>query len=372
MKQSQPYLLTPGPLTTSDATKEAMLADWGSWDQDFNAITRDVCERLLAMANASDTHVCVPMQGSGSFSVEATLGTLVPKDGKVLVLINGAYGKRIAQSLEYMGRDYAVIDKGDYEPPRGDEVRLALAEDPAITHVAVVYCETSSGILNPIDEIAAVVAEAGKRLLIDAMSAFGALPVDAKTLPFEAVISAANKCIEGVPGFGYAIVRRDSLEECKGRAHSLCLDLYEQWKYMEATGQWRFTPPTHVIVAFQQALNEHAQEGGCEGRLARYTRNRDQMVNGMRAMGFATLLEDQWLSPIITTFMSPTDPAFEFKTFYNLLKEKGFIIYPGKLTEAESFRVGCIGQLYEPQINALLEAVAQTLAQMNITLKAVA
>lgn len=364
----QPYLLTPGPITTTLSTKEAMLADWGSWDQDFNAITAEVRERILDLANAKGTHACVPVQGSGSFAVEATLGTLVPKDGKVLVLMNGAYGQRIGKSLEYMGRAHCSIDMGDYAPPQPQAVAAKLAEDPSITHVAVVYCETSSGILNPVAEIAEVVEQAGRGLIIDAMSAFGALPVDAQTLPFDALISAANKCIEGVPGFGYAIIRNEILEKAKGNAHSLCLDLYEQWVYMEKTGQWRFTPPTHVVAAFLQALKEHEAEGGTEGRHARYARNRDRMVAGMRELGFKTLLDDQWLSPVITTFFSPEHENFAFTEFYNRLKAHNFIIYPGKLTEAESFRLGHIGQLYDEQVDQLLEAVAVVLDEMRVTL----
>lgn len=365
---TQPYLLTPGPITTSMSTKRAMLSDWGSWDQDFNDITAEVCERILAMANAKEHHVCVPVQGSGSFAVEATLGTIVPEDGKVLVLMNGAYGQRIAKSLDYMGRAHCSIDMGDYAPPKPEEVALILATDLDITHVAVVYCETSSGILNPVAEIADVVKQAGKGLIIDAMSAFGALPVDATALPFDALISAANKCIEGVPGFGYAIIREDILKQCKGNAHSLCLDLFDQWTYLQKTGQWRFTPPTHVVAAFLQALKEHEAEGGVEGRYARYARNRDLMVAGMRHLGFKTLLEDQWLSPVITTFFSPEDENFDFTTFYNRLKAHNFIIYPGKLTEAESFRLGHIGQLYDEQVEQLLEAVSKVLDEMQVSL----
>ena len=367
-RQSQPYLLTPGPITTTLSTKEAMLFDWGSWDQDFNAITAEVRERLLDLANAKTSHTCVPVQGSGSFAVEATLGTLVPKTGKVLVLMNGAYGQRIAKSLDYMNRAYCVIDMGDYAPPKPSAVAAKLAADSSISHVALVYCETSSGILNPVAEIAEVVKQAGRGLIIDAMSAFGALPVDAQSLTFDAMISAANKCIEGVPGFGYAIIRNEVLANAQGNAHSLSLDLYDQWVYMEKTGQWRFTPPTHVVAAFLQALKEHDAEGGTEGRYARYARNRDRMVGGMRALGFKTLLEDQWLSPIITTFFSPEHANFAFTEFYERLKARNFIIYPGKLTQAESFRLGHIGQLHDTQVDQLLEAVAIVLDEMNIRL----
>jgi 2-aminoethylphosphonate-pyruvate transaminase len=363
----EPYLLTPGPLTTSLAAKQAMLRDWGSWDRDFNDLTADICRRLLRVAHAEgEDFVCVPLQGSGTYAVEATLATLIPPTGKALVLMNGAYGQRMAKILRYLGRPFVTLDMGDYLPPPPAQVDEMLAADPAITHVAVVHCETSSGILNPVEKIAEVVAQRGRRLIIDAMSAFGALSIDAHELPFDAVVASANKCFEGVPGFGFSLMRRDALEICAGNAHSLSLDLYDQWTYMERTGQWRFTPPTHVVAAFAQALDEHEAEGGVTGRLARYTANRDQLVAGMRAMGFHTLLADRWLSPIIVTFHSPGDLCFDFPTFYDLIKSQGFIIYPGKLTEVESFRIGCIGQLFTEQMQGVLAAVRTALDALGI------
>lgn len=361
-----PYLLTPGPITTSLTVKQAMLHDWGSWDADFNAVTAEVCRRLLIEANAETSHQCIPLQGSGTYAVEATLATLVPTDGKLLILMNGAYGQRMAKICDYISRRYCSLDKGDYLPPLPHEVESILADDPSITHVAVVHCETSSGILNPIEEIAEVVSQAGRRLIIDSMSAFGALPIDAQSLPFDALVSSANKCFEGVPGFGFALIQNDALAAAKGQAHSLSLDLYEQWQYLQRTGQWRFTPPTHTVAAFLKALDEHADEGGSSGRLARYQRNRDRLVAGMRARGFATLLDDQWLSPIIVTFLAPQHPNFEFKRFYDLLKAQGYIIYPGKLTEADSFRIGCIGKLFDPQIDELLQVMDRVLNNMEI------
>lgn len=362
----EPYLLTPGPLTTSLATKQAMLRDWGSWDSDFNELTAAVCHRLLRAAHAEDRCVCVPLQGSGTYAVEAALATLIPRDGKALVLMNGAYGQRMATILRYLGRSFTTLDMGDYLPPPPARVDELLADDPDITHVAVVHCETSSGILNPVEGIAEVVARRGRRLIIDAMSAFGALPLDARELPFDAVVASANKCFEGVPGFGFALIDRQVLDACAGNSHSLSLDLYDQWTYMARTGQWRFTPPTHVVAAFAHALDEHEAEGGVAGRLARYTANRDLLVTGMRAMGFRTLLADRWLSPIIVTFHSPGDPRFDFRTFYQMIKEQGFIIYPGKLTVVDSFRVGCIGQLFAEQMQGVLAAVRTALDAMGI------
>lgn len=368
--QGEPYLLTPGPLTTSRATKEAMLRDWGSWDADFNRVTAEIRQQLLAMAGVTDdSYACVPLQGSGTFSVEAALATAIPRDGKALILMNGAYGQRAAKTLDYLGRAHIALDKGDYLPPQPEEVDALLRAHPEVTTVFLVHCETSSGILNPLRELAAVVKAHGKRLIVDAMSSFGAVPLTVDEVPFDVLVSSANKCIEGIPGFGFVIIRRDLLEESDGRAHSLSLDLLEQWRYMERTGQWRFTPPTHSVVAFHAALEQHTAESGVPGRLARYTRNRDVLVAGMRELGFQTLLEDRWLSPIITTFFSPEHPAFEFKRFYDELKARQFVIYPGKLTQAESFRIGCIGQIDEPIVRQLLRAIAESLQAMGVTLE---
>ncbi|MDD9922849.1 MAG: 2-aminoethylphosphonate--pyruvate transaminase, partial [Boseongicola sp.] len=344
----EPFLLTPGPLTTAYEVKEAMLKDWGSWDEDFREMTRNLRTRLLAMiGKGSSDYDCVPIQGSGSYCVEAMLGSFVPKDGKVLVLANGAYGLRAAKTLEYLGRDLVLLDKGDYLPPRGAEVAEIIDADPDITHVLAIHCETSSGILNPIDEIAQATHAAGRKLLIDSMSAFGALPLDVADLNCTAFVSSANKCIEGVPGFGFVIARKDEIVACKGNSHSLALDVFAQWDTMESTGQWRFTPPTHTLAAFHKALDLHETEGGAPARLARYERNRDTVVVGLRSLGFETLLADRWLSPIIVTFFCPADPNFSFQGFYDAMKARGFIIYPGKLTVVDSFRIGCIGRLDE-------------------------
>jgi len=363
----EPYLLTPGPLTTAASVKRAMLRDWGSWDGDFRAMTAQLRARLMALTgDAADAFDCVPMQGSGTFVCEAMLGGFAPSDCKTLVLVNGAYGKRIVETLAYLGREAVVIDKGDYMPPRGEEVRAALHADPAISHVVVVHCETSSGILNPVAEISKVTYEMGRKLLIDSMSAFGAVALDLREVQYEAMVSSANKCIEGVPGFGFIIARKTALQEAKGRSHSLSLDVHAQWAHMNATGQWRFTPPTHVVAAFLEALRLHEAEGGVAGRGARYGRNRDVLVEGMRGLGFETLLKDRWLSPIIVTFFNPAHPKFDFTRFYDLMKHRGFIIYPGKLTMVDSFRVGCIGWMDEAVMRAVVAAAEQSLADLGV------
>ena len=366
-KFGEPYLLTPGPLTTAYEVKEAMLKDWGSWDEDFRDLTKKLRKNLLSLLGKSkNLYDCVPIQGSGTFAVESMLGTFIPKDGKLLVLANGAYGLRAAQTMDYLNRDYHLLDKGDYLPPRGGEVADILENDKAITHVLVIHCETSSGILNPLEEIGAVVKSAGRKLLIDSMSAFGAVPVDPEKIDFEAMVSSANKCIEGVPGFGFVFAKLSALGAAKGNCHSLSLDVEAQWSAMEKSGQWRFTPPTHVVAAFLTALEIHEEEGGVAGRGARYTNNRDVMVSGMRDLGFETLLDERWLSPIIVTFFCPADPAFEFKKFYDLMKSEGYIIYPGKLTVVDSFRIGCIGRMDAHVMKGVVFAAKKALETMGV------
>lgn len=361
-----PWLLTPGPLTTSLTVKQAMLHDFGSRDARFIEINRRVRERLLDIIGGRDSHVCVPLQGSGTFVVEAMLVNMVPAHGKVLILINGAYGVRMKSICDYHGRRVEVLEWPEDRPVDAAAIGERLGADSDITHVAVVHCETTTGILNPIREISRVVESYGRSLLIDSMSAFGALPVDCSELRFDAVVASSNKCLEGVPGMGFCLAERTALERSQGNSDSLCLDLHAQWQAMEASGQWRFTPPTHCILAFDRALEEFLEEGGVEGRGGRYRENCRLLVAGMRALGFETLLPDELQAPIIVTFRMPADPAFDFKVFYDGLSELGYVIYPGKLTVAESFRMGCIGRLDTSHMQGAVDAVARVMKRMGV------
>jgi 2-aminoethylphosphonate-pyruvate transaminase len=361
-----PILLTPGPLTTSAKTKAAMLADWGSWDGAFNALTASVCRDLVAIVDAQSEHVCVPLQGSGTFAVEAALGTLVPRGGKVLVPDNGSYCKRIVRILGYLGREAVTLSFGEQEPADPARIDAALSADPAITHVAQVHCETGTGILNPLPQIAAVVADRGRGLIVDAMSSYAAIPIDARTLRFEALIAASGKCLEGVPGMGFVIARRASLERSGGNSGSLAMDLLDQWQYMQKTGQWRFTPPTHVMAALRAAIDQYQAQGGLPCRLQRYRENCAALVSGMRALGFKTFLPEALQAPIIVTFHSPPDPAYDFGEFYRRVRERGFILYPGKLTAVDTFRVGCIGAIGPDSLRQAVAAVAEVLREMGV------
>jgi 2-aminoethylphosphonate-pyruvate transaminase len=362
-----PLLLTPGPLTTSASVKQAMVHDWGSRDAGFLVINKMVLDRIVELAGAEDTHVTVPIQGSGTFAVEAMITSFVPKTGKLLVLINGAYGQRARKIAEIAGRAVVTHETAEDKPPNLAVLDKMLRADAAITHIFAVHCETTSGILNPIAEVASIVAGHGRRLLVDSMSAFGAVDIDARKVPYDALAASSNKCLEGVPGLGFVICRETALAECKGNATTLVLDLFDQAEAFARTGQYRFTPPIHVIVALGKAIEEYAAEGGLEGRGRRYRENAKVLIDGMRVMGFRTLLGEELQAPIIITFHMPSDPRFVFQQFYDGLKDRGYVIYPGKLTVADSFRIGCIGRLYPKDMKGALAAVREVLDELRVS-----
>jgi len=359
-------LLTPGPLTTTERTKRAMLHDWGSWDVSFNAVTAEIRKQLLAIIQGVGTHVVVPLQGSGTFAVEAAVASVVPRDGHVLVLDNGAYCKRLGRLSTLMGRRTTILARQEDAPVSSTELDATLRDDTSITHVGLIHCETGTGVLNPLDEIAAVCARHGKGLIVDAMSSFAALPIDAREVRFDALVAASGKCLEGVPGMGFVFLRNDVVDRAAGNSHSLAMDLHDQHVYMEKTGQWRFTPPTHVVAALAEAVRQFIEEGGQPARLARYTANCEALIGGMDALGFVPFLDADIQAPIIVTFHAPADPRYEFKAFYEAVKARGFILYPGKLTQLETFRVGCIGAIGPSEMKEAVAAVAGALKELGI------
>ncbi|RQS58584.1 2-aminoethylphosphonate--pyruvate transaminase [Burkholderia sp. Bp8963] len=367
MSTPDPILLTPGPLTTSTATREAMQHDWGSWDAAFNRLTESVCADLVGIARGANEYVCVPLQGSGTFAVEAALGTLVPHDGVVLVPDNGAYCARVLKILDRLGIDAVALPFGEDAAVDPAAIEAAFAREPRITHVALVHLETSAGILNPLDEIAALCRRHGKRLIVDAMSSFGALPITLDGSGIDALISASGKCLEGVPGMGFVIARRDALEASEGNSRSLALDLYDQYAYLRKTGQWRFTPPTHVVAALRAALDQFLAAGGQPARGARYMENCRTLIESMRALGFAPFLDASVQAPVIVTFHAPADPAYDFRRFYDAVRDAGFILYPGKLTQLETFRVGCIGAIDANDVRRAVAAIAQAVESLGIS-----
>lgn len=354
-------LLTPGPLSTSESVRHAMLQDWCTWDKDYNeGIVTPLRHDLLAIAGLDEAdYTTVLLQGSGTYCVEATIGTTVRPEDKLLILANGAYGKRMAQIADYYKLNYVLVSLGETELVTGEVARKALEANPGVTHLSMVHSETTTGLLNPIEEVAEVIRGRGITFIVDAMSSFAGVPIDIKGLGIDFLVSSANKCIQGVPGFGFIIAKKDKMLATKGNARSLSLDIYAQWETMEkGHGKWRFTSPTHVVRAFYQAMQELKEEGGIEARHRRYVENHRTLVDGMRALGFQTLLSDDKQGCIITSFLYPS-ADFDFADFYNKLKGKGFVIYPGKISDADTFRIGNIGDIYPSDIKALLEAIRE-------------
>ena len=361
-------LFTPGPLNTSPTVKEAMLRDLGSRDDEFIALVRNIRTQLLALANVgqSSGYESILIQGSGTFGVESVLSSVIPSNGKLLALTNGAYGERIIQIAARHHIPHEILRWPENKPLDPATVRAMLESDPALTHIAAVHCETSTGILNPIEPLSEISATFNRTFIVDAMSSFGGIPIDLSSGHIHFLISSANKCIQGVPGFSFALARRDALEASKNSSRTLSLDLYEQWRGLETTGQFRFTPPTHALLAFAQALKELRDEGGIPARARRYATNHKLLVDGMRALGFVPYLDPAHQSHIITAFHYPTHPNFHFRDFYELLSRRGMVIYPGKLTQVECFRLGNIGHLFPADIDALLAAISSVLSEMKM------
>ncbi len=361
-----PLLFTPGPLTTRIDTRRAMLSDWGSRDPGFIALTAELRRRLLDVAFGQGSHVAIPLQGSGTFIVEAAIGTLVGPKDLLLVLANGAYGERMVEIARRLGRNVEALRWPEHQAVEPAAVERALAGNPTITHVGLIHCETTTGLLNPLDAVAAVVARHRRVLVVDAMSSFGALPLDLRATPITAVLASSNKCLEGVPGIGFALVEASAIEHARRVAPSLSLDLHDQWRGFETNGQWRFTPPVQVVAALVEALRVLEAEGGPAARGARHAANFRTLADGMARLGFRLFLDPGVQAPIIATFRSPEDPRFRFERFYSALAARGFVIYPGKLTAAESFRIGCIGALEPADFENLVAAIAEIMAELGL------
>lgn len=360
-------LFTPGPLNTSSTVKKAMMYDYGSRDSKFIATVAEIRNQLLEIAdlNFPEHYTTVLMQGSGSFGIESVLQTTVPSNGKILIIINGAYGERIEKMAKATSIQHATLSYAEDQFPDLNEIENLLKKESSISHIAIVHCETTSGIFNPIESIGILAKKYGKVYFVDAMSSFGAVPIDIEKAQIDYLVSSSNKCIEGVPGFSFIIARKAHLNTCQNNSRSLSLDLYAQWQGLEKNGQFRFTPPVHALMAFHQALQELKNEGGINARSLRYQNNFEILMKGMLSLGFQPYLTPEKQGYIINTFYFPQNPNFHFETFYAQLNEKGFVIYPGKLTKAECFRIGNIGQIFETDIQNLLHAIAEIKQNMN-------
>ncbi len=360
-------LFTPGPLTTSQSVKQAMLRDLGSRDFKFIRLIKEIRQKLVELGQVSpEEFTAIILQGSGTFGLEAVVSSTIPPDGKLLVIINGAYGKRIAKIASILKIETVNVESPEDNKPDLKKISAALQEDSRITNVVVVHCETTTGIINPIKEIGSLVKAAGAKYFVDAMSSFGAVPINLDECNIDYLVSSANKCIEGVPGFSFILAKLSSLMETKIYARSLSFDLLDQYQGFEKNGQFRFTPPTHALIAFRQALAELELEGGVKGRAARYKANYEKLVAGMREMGFKEYLRPEDQGNIITSFRFPSDPNFNFEEFYDKLNSKDYVIYPGKVSNADCFRIGNIGRIFETDIRDLLAAIRETITEMDI------
>ena len=370
-RDTQYLLLTPGPLTTTRTVRESMMQEYTTWDVDYNGIVQSIRTRLVELATSAaanlDTHTAVLMPGSGTFTVESVVGSVIPSDGKLLVLNNGAYGARITTIARMLKVDTVELGQAEIEPTDLGQVEQMLAGDPEITHVAMVHCETTTGMLNPVEAVGEIVRRLGRVFILDAMSSFGGIPMSMELTGAHYLISSANKCIQGVPGFGFVVADRAMLEATEGWSRSHSLDLFDQWREMETNGgKWRFTSPTHVVSAFARALDELKDEGGIEARHTRYVANQKTMVKGMRALGFRTLLGDDLQSPIITSFYYPDSAEFEFQKFYDALKSRGFVIYPGKVSHAQCFRIGSIGDVQPEDMTGLVGRISEVIDELGV------
>ncbi|WP_317855603.1 2-aminoethylphosphonate--pyruvate transaminase [Chakrabartyella piscis] len=353
-------LLTPGPLTTTESVKQEMLVDHCTWDTDYMQITQDIRSGLLELAHCNpEIYTTVLMQGSGTFGVESTIISSVGKEDKILICSNGAYGLRMCQIAESASVPYMHYREAFDTIIDAKKVAEILENNPDITHVAMVHSETTTGILNDIASVAKVAKENDKVFIVDAMSSFGGVEIDVEALDIDFLVSSANKCIQGVPGFSFIIAKTKEIEKCKGKSCSLSLDLYDQWLHMNPSGKWRFTSPTHVVLAFAKAMEELQKEGGISKREMRYRKNNALLIAGMKALGFQSYVKSAYQSPIITTFYYPENKKIAFMNFYTYIKENGYAIYPGKLTEAETFRVGNIGEIYPEDMEKLCNMIGQ-------------
>ena len=356
MDKNKYKLLTPGPLTTTETVKEEMLVDLCTWDDDYKNMTQEIRAELLRLAHAESGYTTVLMQGSGTFGVEAVLSSVTKDTDKLLIAVNGAYSKRMAEICRYHRLPYAVVETAYDKIPQADAIEEALKADPAITHISMVHSETTTGILNDIAAVGEVAKKYGKKFIVDAMSSFGGVDIDVPALGIMYLISSANKCIQGVPGFSFIIAKEADLKETKGTARSLSLDVYAQWETMEKDGgKWRFTSPTHVVAAFRKALEELRAEGGIAARHERYARTNAALREGMEALGFTAYIDKDVQGPIITTFLYPETMSFDFQDMYAFLKERGYVIYPGKLTAQDTFRLGNIGEIYDEDVQKILQ-----------------
>lgn len=351
-------LLTPGPLSTRSAVKHAMLTDHCTWDAEYGRMTKSVIDDLTCMAASEPSgYSTVLFQGSGTYAVESMLNCLSGESEKLLLLVNGEYGRRLAQIARLSHKNFDCMEMDMCLPFSRELLEKRLQSDDSIETVVVVHCETTTGIINPIGELTEVSKKYGKKVFVDAMSSFGAYEIDMSSMGIDALAASANKCLEGCPGLSFVIAGKELLAGSQGRSRSLALDIFDQFtSFEQGHGKFRFTSPTHILLALRQAIDEYRKEGGLQARSARYRQNHEILVSGMKALGILPVLPEEFQSYIITTFWLG---EIDFHEFYGMLKRSGFVIYPGKLTDMPTFRIGNIGNIFASDMYKFVDLVRE-------------
>jgi 2-aminoethylphosphonate aminotransferase len=362
-------LLNPGPATTSEAVKAALvIPDICPREVEFCAQLAEVRQRLAGLAGNPEQITAIPVVGSGTTALEAALISLVPAGGRVIFIDNGVYGRRLVEIARTYGIAHQVIAFGDAKPVDLAKVEAVLEASAAVaTHLAFVHHETSSGMLNPLDELTRLAGRFDLAVLVDAMSSFGAIPIRVGEGGVDALVSSANKCLQAMPGLAFAIATRSSLERVRGtKPRSYVLDLVAEFDQLEKTGQMRFTCPPQIVSALHRALLELEVEGLSERR-RRYRHSMQTLVRGLGKLGFELLLEEPHQSQILVAVREPPEPWYDFGELHDALYRLGFTIYPGHPSAGggeSNFRLSVLGDIDARDIEAFLAALGDCLSRM--------
>jgi 2-aminoethylphosphonate-pyruvate transaminase len=366
-QEDMTYLLSPGPVTTTRNVKFAALADFDPCSAEFISITKDVQSRLLKLCGADESYACIFVQGAGTQAVESVLSGLAPaRGGKTLVVSNGEHGERAANILQRLNLPYVRIDLKAGTPVAAEDIRPLLQSDRSMTHIWLAHCDSGTGTVNPIGDIAAIANDLGRQVILDATATMGALPISAATDAISAIVGTSSVCIQALPGLSFCVVKKDLLNSSMGRSQSFSQDLFEEWRNLESSGQFRFSAPTHLVAALQRALKELVEEGGHDARRMRYERNARVVLSGMRKLGFTPLLADENAGPIVQVILAPADGSYNYDHFHAALASRGFSIAPGRIANLATFRVGTAGNLDATTMNAFIDALKDSVGALGI------
>lgn len=362
-------LLNPGPCTTSEQVKRALLMpDLCPREHEFGTLLSAVRSKLPRVAHGVTTHTAVLLAGPGTAAMESCLTSVLGQGDGALIVDNGAYGRRAEQIALAYGIPHLTLKLEWTQRADAERIEAALKEHPSLTHCYFVHHETTTGMLNPLADIVDVCRRRGVITIVDAMSSLGGVPLDLRRSPADFVISSANKCLQGFPGLSLVLAERSALARTAGLPRrSFTLHLHDNWHSQERDGEFLYTPPVQVLNALDVALDELFAEG-LEARHRRYAACYDALHSGMRALGFAALLPEAWHSRLLTTYREPNHPAWSFDAMHDDLYEQGITVYPGKLTNARTFRLANIGNLVPADLNLFLHCLRDHMVSRGIAL----